>query len=399
MALCLAGCGVSSNADPLPPKSNASSPGATLDSLNKQSSASPATSASHKESTTAKPYRLLGVLDPDREKMVAFAMKVPSDWRATQEFDRKWEGAVGLPQIGITLRSPDGNSQIVYFPSSQYIYSEGPMSSNLRAQKRSFGLPEKTSQNELAPMSPVAYLKEVFLPMMEREGLTVGDRANEQTAPETRNDKGQTQSRGSIDGTLPNGNRARIEVRLSHSSRQLGTDLYHSWTALPSITQTSTPDLERIHQHTVVAQDSIVVNPTWLKMEQEAQGRGMQANMDASRRQHEATMTQLRANTEAMTRGHEQRMQAIRQFGEANTARFNQRMADMDRDQRIRVDTIRGESKYVNPDTGERGKIEDGFNHVYQSQERPDFFLGTDVPIQAGSLNWQELQQVQLKDY
>src|SRR5215217_7561902 len=48
-----------------------------------------------------KPYRLLAILDPDRERMVAFALKIPSDWRAQQEFYRKWEGAVGLPQISI----------------------------------------------------------------------------------------------------------------------------------------------------------------------------------------------------------------------------------------------------------------------------------------------------------
>ena len=83
------------------------------------------------------PYRLLGILDPERDRMVAFALKVPADWRAQQEFHRKWEGAVGLPQIAITLNAPDGRSQIVYFPSTQYLYGDGPMSNNLRAQKRS----------------------------------------------------------------------------------------------------------------------------------------------------------------------------------------------------------------------------------------------------------------------
>lgn len=141
------------------------------------------------------------------------------------------------------------------------------------------------------------------------------------------------------------------------------------------------------------------MNPVWLKIEQEAQARGYQANQDASRQQHEATMTQIRANTEAMTRGHQQRMEAIRQFGEANTARFNQRMSNMDRDQRIRVDTIRGEFKYVNPTTGQQVKAEDGHKHVYNSQNHPNLFLGTDTSINPGELDWQELQKVQLEDY
>lgn len=359
----------------------------------------PAVDGSPLATAPAKPYRLLGILDPDRNQMVAFALKVPSDWKAKQEFHRKWEGAVGLPQIGITLSAPDGRSQIVYFPSTQYLYSEGPMTSNLRAQRRSFGMSEQTSPNELAPMPPVSYLRQVLLPILAQNGITLREVGNEQTAPQARGENGQMQSRGSIDGTLPNGNRARIEVRISQSSQQLGTDTYHTWSVVPSITQASSGDIETVHAHTRIAQDSIVVNPAWLKIEQEEQARGYQANQDASRRQHETTMAQIRANTEAMTRGHQQRMEAIRQFGEANTARFNQRMADMDREQRIRVDTIREESRYVNPTTGERVKVQDGYKQLYQSQKHPNLFLGTDTPIDSGALDWQELQKVQLQDY
>lgn len=343
-------------------------------------------------------YRLLGVLDPDRGKMVAFAMKIPSDWEAKQEFNRKWEGAVGVPQIGITLNAPDGHSQIVYFPFARYSYAEGPMTSNLRAQKRAMGIAE-TMPGELSIMTPVDYLKKVFLPNLAQNGITIKDLGNEMSAPETRQEDGQTLTRGSLDGTMPNGNKARVEVRISHGSQQLGTDKYHSWSAVPSITQTSGGDIEAIHVHTRMAQDSIVRNPAWMKLEQEAMAQGMQANQEASRRQHEATMAQIRANTEAMTRGHEQRMAAIRQFGEANTANFNQRMSDMDRQQRIRVDTIRGESKYVNPTTGQQVKVEDGHKYVYGSQEHPNLFFTSDKPIDAGALDWQELQKVQLQDY
>lgn len=104
----------------------------------------PATSAPSSAQARPLPYRLLGILDPDREHIVAFALKVPSEGRVKQEFYRKWEGAVGLPQITITLSAPDGRSQIVYFPSTMYLYSEGPMTSNLRAQKRSFGMPPES---------------------------------------------------------------------------------------------------------------------------------------------------------------------------------------------------------------------------------------------------------------
>ena len=383
----------------LTPVVGGEAPKAATAAVDKAAPKTSAVSAPPSAPAQTHPYRLLGVLDPDRERMVAFALKIPSDWRAKQEFHRKWEGAVGLPQISLTLRAPDGRSQIVYFPSTQYLYSQGPMSSNLRAQKRSFGLPEQASPNELAPMPPVQYLRQFFLSTLGQNGMTLRDLGNEQTTPPTPGENGQSQSRGSIDGTLSNGNRARLEARIVQSSQQLGSDTYYTWSVVPSITQTSAGNLEAIHAHTRVAQDSIVRNPAWLKIEQEAQARGYQANQAASRQQHEATMAQIRANTEAMTRGHQQRMEAIRQFGEANTTRFNQRMADMDRDQRIRVDVIRGESKYVNPTTGQQVKVEDGYKYVYNSQTHPNLFLGTDTPIDPGALDWQELQKVQLADY
>lgn len=360
--------------------------------------AAPPTASATASDAAVKPYRLLAILDPDRDNMVAFACKVPSDWRAQQSFVRRWDGAVGQPQIFITLRAPDNRSQVVYFPSTGYLYSEGPTTDSLRAQKRSLGLPTQATPNELPPMPPAAYLRKVFLPLLTQNGATLRDLGNEQAAPQTRDANGQTQQRGSLDGTLSNGHRARVEVRLSHSSRQLGRDLWHTWSAIPSITQTA-GDIEPIHAHTRMVQDSVVVNPAWLKLEQEAQARGAAANREAGQRQHEATMAQMRANTAAMTRAHEQRMNDIRAFGEASTARFNERMAQSDRDQRIRVDTIRGETRYADPVTGQRIKVEDGYNHVYRSRQNPELFYGTQTPIDPGAVNWQELQKVQLRDY
>ncbi len=323
-------------------------------------------------------------------------MKVPGDWRAQQTFNRKWLGAVGMIQISVTLDAPDGRSQIVYFPSANYSHSEGPLSSQLRAAGAP---PLKYQPDPLPPMPPVDYLQRVFLPLLAQNGVVLKDVGNPQTAPQTRDEQGQVKSRGSVDATLPNGNRARIECRLFTSSRQIGSDMYHTWNAVASITQTATGDLEAIHAHTRVAQDSIVINPAWMQIEREANARGQQANANASNREHATIMAGIQKSTEAMTQAHNQRMAAIRQFGETNTANFNQRMANMDRDQRIRVDTIRGESQYANPTTGERVRVADGYNHVYSSQQHPKLFLGTDTPIDPSGLDWQELQKVQLRDY
>lgn len=360
----------------------------------------------------ASPYRLLGILDPDRNRMVAFALKVPRDWQVEQSFKREWEGAVAHNKIYISLRSPDGSSQIEYFPAAQYIYSEGPLSDSPRARAHSLGLPTQTAATEKPPMQPVNYIKQMLLSYLAQNGMALSNVGNEQNAPQQRGENGQVNMRGSVDGTLPNGHKARVECRINLSSQQLNGDTYYSWTVVPSVTQTA-DELEVAHTHTRVAQDSIVSNPAWQQQEREAQNRGAQANSQASRRQHEATMSQMNANTAGMTRAHEERMNNIRQFGAANTARFNQRMADMDRNkaafdsrmssmdrqQEIRVDTIRGESKYVDPSTGQRVKVEDGYNHVYRNRQNPDAYYGANTPIDVGQVDWQELEKVELKDY
>ena len=357
-------------------------------------------------------YRLLGVLDPEMENMVAFALKVPRGWPVEQSFKRRWEGAIPHNEVYLSLRAPDGRAQIEYLPARSYVYSEGPMSENLRAQAQSMGMSGRMADNELAPMPAVAYVRQVLLPQLARNGFVLRDPGNEQEAPQERGNNQQVKSRGSVDGVLPNGHRARVECRISVSTQQANGDTYYSWSAIPSITQTA-DELAAAYAHTRVAQESIVMNPTWEQKNQEIQNRGAQANSEASRRQHEATMNQINANSAAMTAAHNQRMSNIQQQGAANTARYNERMAAMDADkagfdsrmasgdrqQEIRVDAIRGESKYVDPTTGERVKVEDGYNHVYRDRQNPTTYYGANTPIEAGQVDWQELQKVSLKDY
>lgn len=356
-------------------------------------------------------YELLGILDPERDRMVAFALKKPRGWQAKQSFTRKWQGALPISQVYLQLSAPDGRSQIEYLPSTAYIYSDGPLSRNNRAMAQQMGLPTQTSDNELAPMPPVAYIRQVLLPQLAQHGLSLRDVGNEREAPQQRDQQG-VKSRGSVDGSLPNGNRARVECRMSMQSQQLNGDTYYSWSVVPSITQ-SADDLEAAYAHTLVAQESIVPNPAWQQLEQQTQQRGMQTNSELSRQQHEATMGQINANTAAMTRAHEARMNNIAQQGAANTARYNERMAEMDRShaayndrmasqdrqQEIRVDGIRGVSKYEDPTSGERVKVEDGYNHVYRDRQNPITYYGSNTPIEPGQVDWQELQRVSLRDY
>ncbi|WP_400193394.1 hypothetical protein [Hymenobacter sp. B81] len=370
-----------------------------------QNAAVPATAASAAQGTAEAPYRLLGIIDPDLNNVVAFALKVPRDWQAKQSFKRKWNGAVPSPQIYLALRSPDGNQQIEYLPAMEYTYSEGPMTNNMRAQMQSMGIPN-TNPAELAPMSALVYIKRVLLPELARRGLQLRDLQNETAVPPKPAENQVVNSSAYLDGVLGNGRRARVECRLSLQTMRSNGETYYAWQVVPSITQTS-GDLAASYAHTRVAQESIVRNPEWQRLNSDVVQRGQRANLQAG----EQNLADQQRWADISRRGHETRMADIQRQGAANTAAYQDRMNQMDqqhsayldrsrsqdRQHEYAVDAIREKEKYADPSTGEWVKVDAGYNHVYTDGQGR--YYGSNTPINAGSVNWQELQRVALKDY
>jgi hypothetical protein len=185
---------------------------------------------------------------------------------------------------------------------------------------------------------------------------------------------------------------------------------------VPSMTR-SARDLEAAYAHARIAQESIVPNPTWQKLEQEVQQKGYQTNSEASRQQHESTMAGIQRNTDAMTAAHNQRMADIQRQGDANTARYQERMGAMDqnmaawqagqassdRQQEYTIDGIRGESKYVDPTTGQTVKVADGYDNVYRGNNGTDLsnapILATQSPLDPQQVDWVELQKLSMQEY
>ncbi|MBF9221749.1 hypothetical protein [Hymenobacter ruricola] len=359
-------------------------------------------------------YRLLGVLDPDFKNMVAFALKMPRGWQASQSFKRAWDGAVPTPQIYISFRSPDATQRIDYLPSTGYVYSDGPNSQALRAQKQQLGMQDvRISANELAPMPALAYLKKFLLPQLAQQGVQLRNVGNERSTPPhpSKDSPGRTESSASVDGVLANGRKVRVEARLGLSQTPMNGDTFYSWSVVPSLTQTS-GDLAATYAHTKAAQESITVNPAWLQKNKELVAKGQQANLEASRRNHEAVMGNIAANTAASTAAHNQRMRDIAAVGAANTARYNDRMNTMDQNMatykanearkdgqhEMYVDNvIRNETKYADPGTGERVKLDNRYEHAYTDGKGN--YYQSNTPIRASDVNWQELGKVSANDY
>jgi hypothetical protein len=388
---------------------------APADAASPSSAASPASVASPAPTSTAT-HRVLGILDPERDNMVAFALKVPIGWAASQSFSRHWEGAVSTPQITLRLEAPDKSARIEYRPLIQHIWPDGPMTQQLRAQKQQMGMDPRIAPNELEPMAASAYAQRVIVPRLGKEGIALTNLHGAQDAPEDRPSPQEINRRGSVDGTLADGSQARVECRMRLNTQEINGETFVSWSVVPSITQAKS-DLEAAYANTRIAQDSIVPNPAWQKLEQEAQQRGAQANSEASRRQHEATMDNIQRNTDAMTAGHNQRMADIQAQGDANTARFDERMGAMDAAQgasqqqaasgdqqhEYRIDGIREESKYADPTTGETVKVQDGYDNVYRANNGTDLrnttILATQAPLDPQQVDWQQLQKLTQQEY
>ena len=353
------------------------------------------------------PYRVLGVYDPGLQ-VVAWAMKVPRDWLVQQSYERQWNGALPTDKVYLSLRSPDGTQQIEYLPRIAYNYSDGPMQQQLRAQMQNMGMQPPQNPGELAPMPALAYLRQVLLPQLAQQGLPLRSLGNERQTSPRATDPQTTKSKASVDGVLPNGRKVRVECRLAIHVMRRGSDTYYGWGVLPSITQTS-GDLAATYEHTRVAQESITNNPAWLHKNQALSDQGLQANSAAASEAIRRNDENFRA---IMQRNHEANMASIARQGAANTARHNENMAAMDqqmadyqtsstsqdRQHEYYVDNaIRGETKYANPTTGERVKVDNSYSHVYTDNQGR--YYGSNTPIEVGAVNWQELQQVALKNY
>lgn len=349
-------------------------------------------------------YRLLGVIDPEMNNVVAFALKVPRDWKVQQSFKRKWNGTIPTPQVYLSFHSPDGSQQIEYLPLTEYTYVDGPMAQNMRLQMQSMGIPSPA--NDRPPMPALAYIKQVLLPTLAQHGLVMRNLTNETVLPARQEANNVTKASAYVDGELGNGRRARVECRLNQQVLQANGETYYAWHVIPSITQTNA-DLAASYAHTKTAQESITMNPTWQKLNNDVVQRGQRMNSDA----HQRNMQDQQQWANIQQQGHNQRMADIQRQGAATTARFNDRMSQMDADKaafdarmnsgqqqhEYFVDAINEKQKYADPTTGERVKVDASYNHVYSDQRGT--YYGSNTPINASAVNWQELQKLSMKEY
>lgn len=347
-------------------------------------------------------YDLRGVFDPGINGMVAHALKVPHGWRMQQSFTRQWNGAVPNVQLYLSLSSPDGRSQIDFLPSASYQYSELPATQRTQRMMAQQG---QADPHFLAPLLPLDYLKRVLLPLLARQAnlhLQITDESA--TAPTPAGEPVSPggpiaqNAAGYVEGALPSGRRMRVSTTLAVLTGYMSGYLLQTWVAMNRIVQ-SDADLAACVALAEAVQQSVVINPAWQAQNQQLQQRGMQINQQQAQANLQGTIRQGQANLDASQRRFEQNVQMQEARRQSIKSNYENHRHAASQASGAFADYMGDRAMYENTHTGERVKVQGSFAHVYQDATEGTNFLGTNAPLDPNCVNWQELQQVELRNY
>jgi hypothetical protein len=322
------------------------------------------------------PYELHGILDPGINNMVAFALQTPTSWQLQQSFTRIWNGSTPIHQVHIKVTSPDQTSSIEFLPHTPYYYADGPTTRSLRQTAASYGYPQQANPGEMAPMPPLEYLKRMFLPYLAKNGLRVQAR-NEQALPaKTISANTQTYT-AYIDGEA-NGKKVRLDCLVYLTTTNMNGEVYYNWQAYPTIILTN-GNLDEMYKHVAQARNSLMANPAWTQRNNQLVQNGNIANEDINRRNHE------------MNRDYQEHIQR------SNQQVTEDRNRSIDQRNESFRDAIGGTGKFADPETGDRVRLADKYNHVYK--DRNGNYIGSDKAVNAAEFDWVELQRLETRKY
>lgn len=358
------------------------------------SAAPAATLAPAPVSPTALPpaprYDVRGIFDPDFGGLVAFALKIPHGWTMRQSFQRRWIDNYPVEEIFNSVASPDGKTVFVALPQFPYTYVDDPqMQQFMRLAEQQSGQHDKSF---VAPLLPVPYLKTVLLPLLAQQAHIQARVVAEHQDPVRTDPQTHGQSAtGYVDAVLADGSKLRLQTQLVVFSGSIVTAQAgrmaksYTWTADNLLIQTA-GDLATAVAQQAAVQKSIAVNPAWAQQNAALKQRGSEANNELRQQQ-----------TQQMLQQAQQRLaQQRQQFAQHHAAWAAQQHANDQSSQAFR-DYLGGQALYQNAETGQRTRVESGYNHVYQDGQGNT--LSTNAPLDGNHVNWQELQQVELKNY
>ena len=331
-------------------------------------------------------YDVRGIFDPGLGGIIALAIKVPHGWKVQQSYKRNWIGAYPLDQLYVGVFSPDGHQAFEALPEMRYNYSTSPQAQQMAQQMERWS--GQHDESIRAPMLAVPYLKQVLLPLLAQVAKMHPRVVAEHEDAVKQPQPGLQQANGYLDCLLPSGRKLRIEMQINLVQTPMG----QSWGASATLIQTDGDLAAAVAQQHVILK-STVANPEWVRKNQELQSRGMDTNTE----QAKASLQRLQAQQKVNNEQFQQRMAAQRQQFDQHNANWVAQQHANDQSSQAFRDYLGGQTLYQNAETGQRTHVDNTYSHVYQDGQ--GHTLATNAPLSAGNVNWQELQQVELKNY
>lgn len=343
---------------------------------------------------TAPRYDVRGIFDPGMGGIIAYALKVPHGWLMQQSLTRAWNGAVPNNQLFLSFSSPDKQQVITILPQVLYHYDNSPGAQQVRAFMAQRGTADPT---ERRPMLPLDYLKQVALPLLNRQPATrlrlTGEHADQPKAV----GQGMQQASGYVDGVLPNGHKVRLSVGITLlAMNPTGTGELDNWSVLTDIAET-TGDLATVVATSAAIAKSLVPNPAWQQKDNELQQRAGQLIAQQGQAALQQTIADNRARQDQIMQRFHQNVANQQAQRNAINGAFRSRMNASSQAANAYADYAGDKTLYQNPDTGERVKVQGSLGNVYQDAQGT--VLNSSQPLSGSHVDWQQLQQVELKNY
>ncbi|MFN8284912.1 MAG: hypothetical protein U0U67_16940 [Chitinophagales bacterium] len=322
-------------------------------------------------------YQGYEVKDPGIQNMSAILIQIPNGWQAQNSFTRIWNGSTPINQVDIKAVSPDNSSSVEILPYSPYFYADGPTTRSLRETSRSMGMEQKLQPFELPPMDALAYIKQVVLPRLQQNGISL-QVTNEQNLGEQNQFKGQPGSRHAyVDGRTQDGRNMRVECGIQLTASNMNGETYYNWSAFPAVMTGN--NLEESYAVLKHIRGTVMYNPEWEQQCNKMNRKGNAANAEIAQKDFE----NVKAYRAAINNIH----QGI----------TNDRNNSIDQQNESFRDMIGGEAKFENPNTGERVRLDDKYKHYYSDAQGN--YYASDEPIDFKAQGWSEVNRLDTKQY
>jgi hypothetical protein len=304
--------------------------------------------------------------DPTMNNLSMSSWEIPVDWKGTHRVDLQWSGSVPVPAVYLKFSSADEKQSFEIFPTYRYVYLEGETTNALR----SYG---QEMPNNIAPMSPSEYLQRVIVPEIRKNGGKMEVASMHNIPSPAAQSQSFRQTIAEALGTV-NGMKMKLLLTINQNIMAYGGNRQTNWdVTIASVV--STTDLQDAVAIAEQIFKSASPNPEWQREYAQLVNKGIGDNRSIAVTRFQNSQ-QNNADLQRTYDGMNQNFS--NKFNQPTSPGFG--------------DYIRGEGTYLDPNTGERVKLD--YGKAYQYKDNYGQYHGTDTRIdQPANYNLTEMEE------